>query len=315
MSPLIIVASLVLLQCPPGRICPPPSPTMGVFTPTYFTANPLPAQAPAPARPPRSEWAWHRVRVDGSSRWVWGWVDGANIAWIRTEQPPELPAAMLASLTPRPTPREPETPPKAEQPAEPSPAVVGALPSFATSGVDRTKLALRTGYQARHDAAQRFVESEVKATQVPEDKDKPRLTVIGVEADVGPVMALTKGSGPLARLASEFHVQSYAPDSPYVSGLGFAQGKPAIYVQTATGRVLHRQTDFAGGEAALVTAIERSGALRKPDPAYQPAKDPDHRQVSPSLASLDLETSLPWLALGIACFFAALAPRPKRRSS
>jgi hypothetical protein len=73
-------------------------------------------------------------------------------------------------------------------------------------------------------------------------------------------------------------VQAYCPGAWAVAGVGLqAGGRPTLVLQDAPGpgnraRVLHRQDDYAGGAAAL------AGALRRADPSYDPATDPDLRR-------------------------------------
>lgn len=323
---LLLVA--MLGQCS-GGVCPTPM-TFSMPMQQFQATLPVSIQAPTVDRTR----AWHStLNPDGSTSWVWGWREGDQVAFYRSEQPPADPrpskptAAVLAPSKAEPKPVatvEPVTiPPKiapAPDPPAPAPApapapthVVGALPAFATTGVDRSKLALVEGYQTSHAEGQRFIETIHGDTRVPDDRNKPHLTVIGSPEDTAPVMAALKGSGPLSKLAPEMHVQAYEPDSAYVKGLGFQTGKPSITLQVGS-KVVHRQLDFEGGERALVSAIEKSGALRKADPNYQPDKDPDLRKSAP-IAGIEIETYGPAVAVFAALAFAFLYRSPSPKAS
>lgn len=109
---------------------------------------------------------------------------------------------------------------------------------------------------------------------VPDDSSSLRLTVIGpgreaVLKDVGESPALAPYRGKLV-------ARSYDASHWHVRDAGFrTDGAPTIYVQAPGGKVLHRQDDYRDGAEGLGTALRRS------DPNYDPAKDPDLRQQKP----------------------------------
>jgi len=112
-------------------------------------------------------------------------------------------------------------------------------------------------------------------TGLADDSDKLRLTIIGSEADRKRVLDDLKG--PLADIAAQCLVQDYPPDHWAVAKAGFyTSGQPTIYVQAPDGTVLHRQDDYADGAEGLRQAFER---IRRPDPHYDPRRDPDRRRL------------------------------------
>jgi hypothetical protein len=137
----------------------------------------------------------------------------------------------------------------------------------------------------------------LEAGSLADDSAKLRLTIIGSEAECKRVLDDLKG--PLADLAGGFLVQSYRPKDWAVARVGFhTAGKPTIYVQASSGKVLHRQDDYVDGADGLRRALE---AIRKPDPNYDPAKDRDLRRQRTDLSI--------WAVLGLAGLLFLLAHR------
>ena len=119
------------------------------------------------------------------------------------------------------------------------------------------------------DQAKQLMENGLK-----DDSGKPHLTIIGPDEDRKKVLADLRG--PLADLVKEYLVQDYPASHWTVKQVGFkTDGKPTIYVQDATGKVLHRQDDYADGKEGLNKVLTE---IRKPDPNYNPTKDPDLRR-------------------------------------
>ncbi len=119
---------------------------------------------------------------------------------------------------------------------------------------------------------------------VPDDSSLWCLTVIGPPESRKPVLADLETSPDLAAWKGKLKVKGYDPTHWAVSRCGFqCDGHPTIYVQDASGKVLHRQQDYQGGAAALAQA------LRQADPSYQPSQDPDLRKGTPFL-----KWTLPW---------------------
>jgi hypothetical protein len=103
-----------------------------------------------------------------------------------------------------------------------------------------------------------------------------RLTVIGPPADRKKVVEDLK-SPKYSELLTKVIVRDYAPDDWAVQQVGFVtSGKPTIYIQAPSGKVLHRQNDYEGGAERL------AGAIRKARPDYDPKKDPDLTRPPPA---------------------------------
>jgi hypothetical protein len=110
------------------------------------------------------------------------------------------------------------------------------------------------------------------------------LTIIGPDAARRQVLNDLHSSPVLAPWRERIKVQDYPPDHWAVRDAGFkSDGNPTIYCQAADGKVLHRQDDYRGPEAL-------AEVLRKAEPTYQPAKDPD---LNKSLTGVPLVV---WLA-------------------
>ena len=106
-----------------------------------------------------------------------------------------------------------------------------------------------------------------------DDSDTLRLTIIGSEEARRRVREDL--AGPLADEAREFLIQDYPPDHWAVKDAGFhREGNPTIYIQKPDGTVLHRQDDYNGPDE-FRAVLEK---LRRPDPNYDPRKDPDLRR-------------------------------------
>jgi hypothetical protein len=118
-----------------------------------------------------------------------------------------------------------------------------------------------------------------KGGTLSDDSSKLRLTIYGdgrerVTQDLGM-------SPQLAEFKGHLLVQSYPAGHWALEGFAAPEaGKPTILVQDATGKVLHRQSDY-DGTAALAEA------LRRVNPNYDPSKDKDLRK-SVSVASVVL---------------------------
>jgi hypothetical protein len=107
--------------------------------------------------------------------------------------------------------------------------------------------------------------------QVPDDAGRPRLTVIGADAERQAVLRDLDQAPALAEFKDRLLVQTYPPDHWAVSATGFVTtGHPTIYLQAADGTVLHRQDAYAGPD-------DLAAVLRRADPHYDPSKDPDLR--------------------------------------
>jgi hypothetical protein len=127
------------------------------------------------------------------------------------------------------------------------------------------------------------------APAVPDDSGKLHLTIIGSEAERRRVLEDLATAPELAEFRDRFHVQDYPPDHWAVCLCGFhCHGHPTIYLQLASGKVLHRQDDY-DGPASLAKALRRAAS------DYDAKKDPDLRNTV-----FDVHNIPPaaWLLLG-----------------
>jgi hypothetical protein len=126
---------------------------------------------------------------------------------------------------------------------------------------------------------------------LPDDEGKLRVTIIGPDELRRRVHREIEAHPAFASLRDSIAVRDYRPDH-WSLQVGFVTtGQPTIYCQAPSGRVLHRQDDYAGGADAVVTAI------RKAKDNYDPRRDPDLRRWFLSLLPLaDLVRPLSLLA-------------------
>jgi hypothetical protein len=166
----------------------------------------------------------------------------------------------------------------------------------ANFGVDVDKLAAAgsekytvNGLPATRTEAAAAIEGDGR---LPDDAGRLRLTVIGDETARKQVLADLAGAAELAPFKDKLLVQSYPPAHWAVAGAGFqSSGKPTIYLQAPSGKVLHRQDDYSDGAKGLAEAI------RKADPNYAPDKDPDKRKADPLPSLPDLGQIPEWVWL------------------
>jgi hypothetical protein len=179
------------------------------------------------------------------------------------------------------------------------------IPNFGVDEPYINKDGLRYYYNGKEitrDEAKRLLEK----SELIDDSQKMRMTVIGTESQTAKVKA-DMDSPAVAALRAWVLPMYYAPDHWAVSRSGFkCDGAPTIYLQSADGRVLHRQDDYQGPE-------ELMAAVRKIDPLYDPRKDPDLRKTPVGGVSLP---PAPLLALGGLAAAGGLAYlRSKRRNA
>jgi hypothetical protein len=160
-------------------------------------------------------------------------------------------------------------------------------------GVDTDKLGVdQCKYKINGRPAQRDeVIQLLQKGSLQDDSTKLRLVVIGPEADRKPVVADLTANSELAGATRNMICQAYDPAHWHVAQAGFiTTGHPTIYLlkplANGKGQVLHRQDDYQGGAPALVQAI------RKADPAYNAAQDPDKRKTD--LLGIDLSKIPVW---------------------
>lgn len=235
------------------------------------------------------------VNYRGQHLEVLGWdIGNGQTGWNWRDQSPETLAVaerIRQATQPKPP---PERPPVALIPPP-------NQTDFRLNGVDWSKVTDKPEtYIAHGRAANRFV-AEVKAGKsgnFSDDSDKPHISIIGQKEETTPVLNAFAPSGPLADIATHFHVRAFTPNDKYVADIGLPNGgKPDIVVQEPAGRVILRQRDFAGGATALRENLERAGALRRPNPNYNPSNDPTPASTNPTPN---------WLYIALVAFAAIL---------
>lgn len=177
--------------------------------------------------------------------------------------------------TGRPAPQPPAPAPAPEQPDESATRPPSEpLPTWATHGVAADKIGGGEQYHLNGKAVSRQQALDALTSgNLTDDSAKLRLTVIGTEPDRKAVVGDLRAAPALAEFRERLLVQDYPPEHWAVRDAGFVTtGKPTIYLQAPSGKVLHRQDDYQGG------AEELAQAIRKADPNYRPEKDRDLRK-------------------------------------
>lgn len=119
------------------------------------------------------------------------------------------------------------------------------------------------------DVSRQEILEAIGGPAVRDDRDQLYVTVIGAEVHRRQVLDDLDRAPALAPWKGRLKVHDYEPAHWAVQDAGFrTDGRPTIYVQAPDGKVLHRQDEYRGPEAL-------AEVLRKADPLYQPAKDPD----------------------------------------
>jgi hypothetical protein len=138
---------------------------------------------------------------------------------------------------------------------------------------------------------------------VPNDKHLLRLTIIGPSDLRKKVRSDLENHPLLVSLSEKYLIQDYDPDNWAVREGFWKEGKPTIYLQSPSGKVLHRQDDYEDGAIGLATA------LRKADPNYIPAMDMDRRK---SIAVPMFSEYVPALLLFLLAVVLFLIPSKKQ---
>jgi len=120
--------------------------------------------------------------------------------------------------------------------------------------------------------------SQPVAGQIPDDVGLLRLTVICPDKERDKVLADLNTHPLLASLKTKLVIQSYPPTDWSLRPGFVTTGRPTIYLQAPSGKVLHRQDEYRGPEL-LAQAVNE--ALRKQDPKYDGKSDPDLNRKSP----------------------------------
>lgn len=135
-----------------------------------------------------------------------------------------------------------------------------------------------TARRVSRETVERRLQLGAAEGQIPDDSNALRITVIGPEPDCQLVTADWERHPALQPFKKTAAYQDYRPDHWAVKDVGFAtSGRPTIYFQAPSGKVLHRQDQYEGPEA-LAGLLALVGAKREPDPRYQAAGDPDLRK-------------------------------------
>lgn len=109
---------------------------------------------------------------------------------------------------------------------------------------------------------------EIGADQsLPNYASKRRIVVIGSEAERKQARQVIEAMNP----GDGYLIEDFAPNDWQVARGGFVvSGRPTVYCLEPDGKVLFRQDDLSG----LKLNME---SVRKPDPNYDPSRDPDRR--------------------------------------
>lgn len=171
-------------------------------------------------------------------------------------------------------------------PQDAPPATAPAVPNC--KGVDASKL---TGRRFEING------QKVSMGDIPDDSAKPRVTVIGSDADRKKVTDAIKSSN----IAGKVSLWSVEPshwslrDSDGGEPRFKTDGKPTVYVQAPSGKVLHRQDDWQGPQDV--------GAIRKAIKGYDASLDPDLRKNT----AIPIPGASPAALLALAGFLFAFA--------
>jgi hypothetical protein len=145
----------------------------------------------------------------------------------------------------------------------------------------------------------------LQKSNLADDSAKLRLVIIGPDAARKKVLDDLHNNPALAQLTRDYIIQDYPPDHWHVKDAGFkTDGQPSIYLQApepdGKGKVLHRQDDYAGPD-------QLATALRRADPNYTPAADPNLTRQTitwKELQTLLQSVPLPlWLLVGVVLYF------------
>lgn len=171
---------------------------------------------------------------------------------------------------------------------------VGATPTvYPNYGIDLDKINRGKSYSVNGQPTSRDDALDRVAGKLSDDSGKMFLTVIGPASDCAKVQKDLDESPALKGVKDKVHLHCYRPDDPMVAKAGFVvTGSPTIYMQApgGSGKVLHRQDEYRGPDAL-------AEAIRKADPNYKPANDPD-ANASP-LASIKGLPPMLWIILGL----------------
>lgn len=281
MIPLLLTA-ISLGQCAGGSCYAPSSSYLPTFAAAVIYLQPATfTQAPAPAPTIRR----YRTVYQGMDLVVEGWLDAnGQINWQadRAFNAEAIRAARARAIEAREESARTEAAKASFLKAEA--ARVKALEAeaearrrikpagFQNYGLDFEKIfppgSPPEKYHATTPEGRAFIElAKAGVDKLPDDSGKPFVTVIGQGSNTESAFTA------LASLRSETRLGKFAADAWQVKGIGLAaKGDPSIVVQDPSGRVIYREDGFDGDGKALLARV--SGKLRRPNPDYDPAKDP-----------------------------------------
>jgi hypothetical protein len=176
-------------------------------------------------------------------------------------------------------------------------------------GVDRAKITGHNRYtlNGREVAKEQIDQALIGKDTLADDSAKLRLTIIGNDAERKAVLDDLQSNPALAPLKDSLVVQNYVP-TDWATRPGFVTvGHPTIYLQAPDGKVLYHRDDYQQGPQGL------AGAVRKAQPSYDPAKDPNGNPLPLKINWGDLEPYAPLGVLGVLAVIAAAA-NMKRKS-
>ncbi|VTS03246.1 hypothetical protein [Tuwongella immobilis] len=159
-------------------------------------------------------------------------------------------------------------------PPRPESAEEATRPPAGNYGIDLDKLGHRERYSLNGREVSQAEAFQAAGDDLVDDSHLRRLTVIGTPEQRKAVVEDLKSSPKLSGYRDQLVIKTYSPADWAVNDAGFVtSGKPTIYLQAPNGKVLHRQDDYDGPDSL-------ASAIRKSDPNYDPAKDPDLRKSS-----------------------------------
>jgi len=167
--------------------------------------------------------------------------------------------------------------------------VKAAYPNY---GLDLDKINRDKSYSVNGRLSSREDALDAVAGKLTDDSGKMFLTIIGSKEDCAAVQKDIDEAPALKGVKDRVHLHCYQPNDPMVAKAGFVvSGKPTIYMQApgGSGKVLHRQDEYRGPDAL-------AEAIRKADPSYKPANDPD---ANSPLASVKNLPPMLWVILGL----------------
>ena len=276
--------------CASGSCMPPTDGPVGPPTTETEVYRPIPADAvPAPNNDGNYLWSLNRYAPseqwtlqDKSGKVIGAYVPsqntyqklikaiGDNWTWSEPCNPPvPLCDAMKKSW-----------PPKDDKAKDPFSKDNQQAPPIQNFGIDVAHLGKGPAYTRGGKEITAAEAIDAAGGQIPEDAQKPHLTMFGTTEECKPVLDTIPED-----VKQSWVIKDYRPDHP-LAACGFStKGHPTIYAQTCDGKVLFRQDTYNPAIWAMV---------RQADPNYHPDKDPN----GPSNAAIGINTNTVLLLCG-----------------